>query len=449
MKAARAAATEEEFEKALQSLGKAGEKLKNGDSMASKLAAALRRERKAGEVATALSHATDAELAELRAVGTTEKSLGDAGLVREAEAADSGIKITRSGIWICHSPCDLLEQRYARALAQEAKLGEELTEAKKWAKLATDNPENKEFAHEAGRRARALEAKLKRVLTPDRVAQIEKLKGLAKGGLAEFDPEQLERILAFRPDVNKMKGQMLEEMLNQRMLDPAERAAQAGKRAVAAAQKAGSELEFIPGYKIRGDKGRLLTDGILGYREGNKFRVVKVFEAKAGESSAEKLLEEGGRMSYGDWRELAEEATDDLRTEILSGHLDVKERAAIERMSGTDLRKAYRTRYREISKGLLQDEAGQARRTLERLAPGESRKTTTIYVDHEPMWVTAGPVQTRVSGYLPSNVDTTAMAKGIGEQGIKFDALKATLNQDELLALSQELKDSAAAAGIQ
>jgi hypothetical protein len=257
------------------------------------------------------------------------------------------------------------------------------------------------------------------------------------------------------------------------MLDPAERVLAAGEKALEAARKAGAELEFIPGYKLRGAGGRLLTDGILGYRDKKGvFRIVKVFEAKAGEGAAEKLFREAGRMSRRDWIELRGEAVEELRTRLLrEGRHSQAERAAIRSMTRDQLRKAYQKRYRKIVKDLIQDEAGQARRTMERLSPNvsaideeeevlaaaaaqggsptaarpwEDEEFAKILSDYEPMHVATGPTSTEIAGYVPSDVDTTSLEQGIRAAGLNFNAVKAGFTQDELLEMAQKLRDTAA-----
>jgi hypothetical protein len=61
------------------------------------------------------------------------------------------------------------------------------------------------------------------------------------------------------------------------------------EKATLAGGKVTGELEFIPGYQITDLKGRQLTDGVLAVREGNKLRVVTVFESQAGKSAAKGL----------------------------------------------------------------------------------------------------------------------------------------------------------------
>lgn len=99
---------------------------------------------------------------------------------------------------------------------------------------------------------------------------------------------------------------------------------------------------------------------------------------------------------------------------------------------------------------MIQDEAGQARRTLERLGPNADEDATTLYLidSNEPLQVTAGPVSSQVVGLVPSNVDATDIIKGIKRQGINVDVLKSGLTKDQLRSLAQRIIDQAGKSGI-
>src|SRR5262249_34623209 len=146
----------------------------------------------------------------------------------------------------------LFEEKYARALAQDPQLAAELQDVNRAVREAEEMPvttaaekrARRDARWEARRRARSLEIKLRKVPTPERLVELERFKSLATGELSALEPEQIERVLAFHPDVQKMKGQILEELLNTRMADPAERALAAGEKGLEAARRAGAELEF-------------------------------------------------------------------------------------------------------------------------------------------------------------------------------------------------------------
>src|SRR5262249_3682371 len=119
-----------------------------------------------------------------------------------------------------------------------------------------------------------------------------------------------------------IKGQLLEELLVSRMGDKAAREATAGAKAVQAAKEAKGEIDFIPGHLIRDAEGQMFTDGVLAYRDGNRWHVVTIFESKAGKPSAQKLKRA--------WKDIPRPA-------------DLAEKQTWQRMSGKQLEKLRQT----------------------------------------------------------------------------------------------------------
>lgn len=394
--------------------------------------------------------ATEAEVKALQeAAASGEAALARAGVLNEAEQAlEEGLKISKyGGVWTCQSPCMLFRERYAGALAHDPGLMPELEEVENLARKAAASPEDKDLLRAAKRRARALETKLRAVPTPERLSLLGQLKELQSldPRLASLTPEAFERILSVRKSLDKATGQLLEEILNGNLATREAREASAGAKALEAAQKAGSEIEFIPGYLLRDENSRLITDGILGYRENGVFRVVKIFEAKAGEEAAEKLLAESTRMSKAGWQEVRKYAADAVRADLIeSGKLSQAEVKNLEKMTVDQIRKAHPAEYKKMFGNLIAEEAGQARRTLERLAPGGDHPTTLYRVDDAaPLKVSAGPVSTQMTGVVPQNVDPSDLIKGIKAQGLNVDIIKSALTQDELRSLAQSIINQA------
>src|SRR5262249_33123072 len=137
--------------------------------------------------------------------------------------------------------------------------------------------------------------------------------------LARLGEGALERVLARAPEVDQMKGQLLEELLGARFSGSEGRVARealAGKSALKAASKAGSEIEFIPGHLIRDAEGKIFTDGVLAYREGDRLHVVALFESKAGKASAQKLKRAWKAMpeaGTAEWHDLRKDAIAELQ----------------------------------------------------------------------------------------------------------------------------------------
>jgi Domain of unknown function (DUF4157) len=457
VKAAAAARTTEEFDAAVRAIRNTAAETEKGELIAKKVIDTLERQRAAHGAAEVAFGATKPEaeaLAEAAESGRValEKAGGD--IEKEAlESLEESVKIsTYGGVWTCHSPCMLFRERYARALEQEPALKKELQEVEDIAKKAAANREDKALVKDAKRRARALEAKLRAVRTPERISFLNQLTELhsVHPSVGAFPPEAFERILSVRQSLDKATGQLLEEMLNAGMATREAREASAGVEAVEAARKAGAELEFLPGYMLRDENGRLITDGILGYRDKDVFRVVQVFESKAGEEAAQKLVAEATKMSKKGWRELRQYAADAVREDLIEGgRLSERQVQSLEKMSADQIRRAYPAEYKKVFNQAMAEEAGQARRTLERLAPGGDNPTNLFRVDDAtPMKITAGPVNTQVTGLVPANVDPADLLKGLQAQRLNVDILKSQLTQGELRTIAQSIIDQATARGL-
>ena len=102
----------------------------------------------------------------------------------------------------------------------------------------------------------------------------------------DLDAAAITRILRRGPNVEAAKGQLLEEIaavkVRNMLLDSAGKMKLAGKYA-------GEALEFVPSHRLRDSQGRQLTDGVIGFWEGDTFRIVTVIESKAGRTAAEGL----------------------------------------------------------------------------------------------------------------------------------------------------------------
>jgi hypothetical protein len=452
VRAAKAAKTTEEFEAAIRTIREVSKDAEKGDQIALKVIETLNKQREAKGAAEVAFGATEAEANTLREAAESGKAaLAKVGVLDEAaDAVEEGVKISKyGGVWTCHSPCMLFRERYAAALIEQPGLKTELEEVENLAKQAAAHPDDKDLVRYAKRRARVMEAKLRVVPTPDRLAWLGQLKELQSlhPSLANLAPEAFERILSVRKSLDKATGQLLEELLNAGMATREAREAQAGVKAVEAAKKAESAIEFIPGYMLRDENGRLITDGILGYRDKDGvFRVVKVFEAKAGEDAAEKLLEESTRMSKAGWRDLRQYAADAVRDDLIeAGKMSAADVQKLERMTADQVRRAHPAEYKKMFNDLVAEEAGQARRTLERVAPGGDHPTNLYMIDDAtPLKVTAGPVSTQMMGVVPANVDPADLIKGIKAQGLNVDIIKSQLTQDELRTIAQSIIDQAA-----
>lgn len=108
--------------------------------------------------------------------------------------------------------------------------------------------------------------------------------------LADLDELAIRRIVRKGTNVDHIKGQLLEELLESYVL-PMLRKRQAAF-ALGLKVPKGATVEFIPGHLIRtssGKAGRQITDGMLGFYDKGVFNIVGIFEAKAGRTGAREL----------------------------------------------------------------------------------------------------------------------------------------------------------------
>ncbi|MFF0234435.1 pre-toxin TG domain-containing protein [Micromonospora sp. NPDC005254] len=262
------------------------------------------------------------------------------------------------------------------------------------------------------------------------------LKKLVSGTavLSELDHLALMRVVEKGPNINLMKGQLLEEFLEARIAawlrDPA------GARALGIHIPAPQTLEFIPGHMIRDASGRQLTDGILAHRQNGELIIVAIFEAKAGRHAARELkIASGGisSLSQAERAELRAYARDVLRAR--------NNRA---RLRG----EKFPTRADEVDAALdrierevvLSEEGGQVRRDIERLAANEDGTAAVVQVGEEFLPVRVSPKDTKLFGVLPRDVPVGNMQEQLTGLGYNFEVLGMNVTQKELVDLSNSLR---------
>lgn len=246
--------------------------------------------------------------------------------------------------------------------------------------------------------------------------------------LADLDPLAIERVLARGPNVNHMKGQLLEELLEQRIVtwlrDPA------GKAALGLDDVVG-ELHFVPGDLVRDARNVQLTDGIIFRVINGAYEIVAVFECKAGRAAARELrLASGGnaltayrrgRMSAENQRELLAYARDILR--------DRQEAAA---QAGATISDTIDTILGEIS---LSELGGQIRRDMNRLAPNAGGSatpaTTTLRIAGETRQTTLGR-RVRFFGVVPGGFNTNGIERELRRLGYNFDIMPMPISSRQI-----------------
>lgn len=231
----------------------------------------------------------------------------------------------------------------------------------------------------------------------------------------DLDEAALGRI-AMAEGVNAIKGQLFEELVTtaprvQEMLAEAQRElAERGIRA---------QAQFIAGDRIRDDSGyRKLTDGMVVFRdEQDRLHVLRALEAKAGQFSGDKLVELTDRRTRAGDQEIAAYARDVVRDLLARQQITPQQAPQYE----ADLRDWL---------GAL-SEAGQARRTLERLTTSDDY-ASRIYVDGRRQdLATQGAV--RVDTVTPRDVSVA---------GLKEDASPAERLEHERQSLDRTFRDS-------
>jgi Domain of unknown function (DUF4157) len=182
------------------------------------------------------------------------------------------------------------------------------------------------------------------------------------------------------------------------------------------------EAAFVEGDRIKGMvNGKLLklSDGMILLRQNEGFRVVTVFEAKAGQRRSSELhTTESGRE-------------DPTKSEI------------------EELRKVKA----ETKKGkVIQAElGGQIRKDVERLSPEADDDSVHILVDGKPVAVHSSPKSTRFVGVVPHDLKvSTSVAKLRNPptskqpgEGINFSTLQLVSSQDDVAKAAQAIAQGA------
>lgn len=237
-----------------------------------------------------------------------------------------------------------------------------------------------------------------------------------------LDEYAIERVLAKGPNTDHLKGQILEELIESRIV-PWLRSREGGF-ALGITVPVGKKLEFIPGYLVRDNAGRQISDGLLAYREGQKLIIAAVFEAKAGKQAARELsLKKGGMSSL----------TKAERQELRANAKDVWREQREEALAAG---KPFKKTLDEVEKEYaLSELGGQIRRDVERLADG-----ARIRVGTEAFNVTISTTRTKFFGVLPRDVRSATVEKQLQESGFNYEIIGADINSKDLTAISEKLK---------
>ena len=253
--------------------------------------------------------------------------------------------------------------------------------------------------------------------------------------LDTLDALSLERVLAKGPNVDHLKGQLLEELVESRLVPWL--ATREGGFALGIAVPAGKKLEFIPGHLIRDISSRQISDGMLVFREGDHLVVCAVFEAKAGKSAARELSLKRNSISG-----LTRGERDELRAYAKDVWREQRDEAVA---AG----KAFKKSVEDVEKEFIQSElGGQVRRDVERLA-ATGGNLTRIRIGSQEIAVKLSPTQTKFFGVLPRDVRASTIEAQLKDSGFAYEILGVDIKAAKLkdiAALLQPLAEAMAKA---
>jgi Pre-toxin TG len=244
----------------------------------------------------------------------------------------------------------------------------------------------------------------------------------AHSELASLDALAIERILAKGPNVDHLKGQLLEEIVESRIVPWLN--TRPGGFALGITVPAGKKLEFIPGHLIRDAAGRQITDGILAYRDGESLVIAAVFEAKAGKSAARELSFARGGVSS---------LTDAEKAELRANAKDVwREQRDAARAAKQPFTKTVEDVEKEYA---LSERGGQVRRDVERLADGAQ-----VRVGTQTIPVRISPTRTKFFGILPRDVASSTIEQQLKDSGFTYEILGVNLRSRDLKDIAGKLQ---------
>lgn len=241
--------------------------------------------------------------------------------------------------------------------------------------------------------------------------------------LKDLDAFAMERLIAKGGLVNHVKGQVLEELLENRIVamlrDPH------GRIALGLGNVKG-ELHFIPGHLVRDQAGLQLTDGIIVRQSGDKLHIVAVFEAKSGEASSRGLALKS--TSNSKLSKAAKEEREAVAKESLE---ELKERARLDGQPPPT--KTLEDQIKEIK---LAEEGGQIRSDIERL----SEQTLWVNGVEMPVELQIGPKSTKFFGVLPSDVDGKSLKAALKEAKLdNFEIMGMDITSEQLIKAAESV----------
>jgi hypothetical protein len=250
------------------------------------------------------------------------------------------------------------------------------------------------------------------------------------------------RILANGTDLGNITGRLVDELF----------AVEAQKKGAASLARGpldettAKKVEFWPGSEISDLHNEQLTDGILGYLEGDDLHVLNIFEAKAGQRRARSLIrleQKAAELSQADIAEIRNAATDFWADEAAEAKaLNQPFNATPEQIEN------YIRSYR-----VQTDVGGQLRASLERLdyiyeMEGTRGIPAEIYLNRRKVNVVGISGDTAVTGVLPSDVKFPGMRLSGKETlqtktGLNLGELHMPFKQEKIDNIALAIKNAA------
>ncbi|KAI9666779.1 MAG: hypothetical protein M1831_001555 [Alyxoria varia] len=265
-----------------------------------------------------------------------------------------------------------------------------------------------------------------RTVDPSVTDALRKLHQVSRS-FGSLDELAMERILLKGPHVNHLKGQMLEELLESRIV-PWLRD-RWGNLALTLEVPAGKKIEFIPGFAIRDLNQAAITDGIIGFQDGGKFNIVAVFECKAGPSGARELSYMKGTLTEEEKLELRAAAKDEL--------FHLREEAALNGRPFKTTLEQIMTQYKTAQLG------GQIQRDIERLSTQGA-----IWMGRVKMPIVFSPTKTKFFGVIPAGMQASVTSRIISQlqaEKFSFELIAAEVTTADLDNGATQLVDLARA----
>jgi hypothetical protein len=374
--------------------------------------------------------------------------------VEIATTASGMVKVTPSGkLFLCNSPCAELRARFALVLKRDAQLNSRLADLEG---QVAKNGQRKVKGFKSS--IADLTFQLKVADSEMRASQIMK----SMPALIEEFPilktqpltkEAMVRVLMkSTTNLNKIKGQVLEELLAvwAEARSQQELAVLAGRSGAEAAAQAGSPIEFIAGHRIKdasGRVGRELTDGILAFKDKNgRYHILKIFEVKSGQFSAESLAKPMDLMQL---RSAAPREYFGLQAGAVRELKASDPRLADLKTKEITMDNKYTERLEAIMrrKQLESFDYGQARRTTERFGVNDGEDFLSIRIDGELVDTSGARPSTGIIGVVPSDTFTGEIKDVLQSERIRFAAMKMDVTQSELIDIADRI--GVIAAGIE